>query len=127
VLGYLMFAALMTATGMVGRTAQESAQLSTIWILLASAPWFFIANIGAAPNGPLARVLSFIPLTSPITMMMRISSTEVPPLEIAAAIAVDATAIYLALRGAARIFRAAALMYGKRATLPELMRWLRAA
>jgi ABC-2 type transport system permease protein len=127
VLGYLLFAALMTGTGMIGRTAQESAQMSTIWILAASAPWFFIANIGAAPNGPLARMLSFIPLTSPITMMMRISSVEVPPLEIALAVAVDAAAIYLAIRGSAKIFRAAALMYGKRATLPELVRWLRAA
>jgi ABC-2 type transport system permease protein len=112
---------------MIGRTAQESAQMSTIWILAASAPWFFIANIGAAPNGPLARMLSFIPLTSPITMMMRISSVEVPPLEIALAVAVDAAAIYLSIRGSAKIFRAAALMYGKRATLPELVRWLRAA
>ena len=36
-------------------------------------------------------------------------------------------AIYFALRGAARIFRAATLMYGKRPNLPELIRWLRAA
>jgi len=36
-------------------------------------------------------------------------------------------AIYFALIGAARIFRAATLMYGKRPNLPELIRWLRAA
>jgi ABC-2 type transport system permease protein len=127
VLGFLVFACLMTGTGMIGRTAQESAQLSTIWILFAAAPWFFIANIGAAPNGLLARALSFFPLTSPIAMMMRLSSVDVALPEVLAVIAVDILAIYLIFRGAAKIFRASALMYGKRPTLPDLVRWLRAA
>jgi len=127
VLGFLVFACLMTGTGMIGGTAQQSAQLSTIWILIASAPWFFIANIGAAPNGPLARALSFFPLTSSVTMMMRFSSVDLPAPEIMAVVAVDVAAIYLIFRGATKIFRASALMYGKRPTLPELVRWLRAA
>jgi ABC-2 type transport system permease protein len=112
---------------MLGRSAQESAQFSTIWILCASIPWFFIANISAAPNGIIARVLSFFPLTSPIAMMMRISATTIAPLEIAAVMALDLFAIYLTFRASARIFRAAALMYGKRPTLPELVRWIRAS
>ncbi len=41
--------------------------------------------------------------------------------------AIGIAAIYVALRGAARIFRAAALLYGKRPTLPEVVRWLRTA
>lgn len=127
VLGFLLFACLMTGTGMLGRTAQESAQFSMIWMLFASAPWFFIANIGAAPNGPLARAMSFFPLTSPITMMMRLSTIDMSPVEIGAVVAVDLLAIYFVFHASARIFRASALMYGKRPTLPELVRWLRAA
>ena len=127
VVGFLVFACLMTGTGMLGRTAQESAQLSMIWMLLASSPWFFIANIGAAPNGVLARTLSFFPLTSSIAMMMRLSSIDIPPLELIAVVVVDVVAIYLAFRAAAKIFRASALMYGKRPTLPEFVRWLRQA
>ena len=46
-----MFACLMIGTGMLGRTAQEGAQLSALWMLLASTPWFFVANIGTTPNG----------------------------------------------------------------------------
>ena len=125
--GFLTFACLMTATGMIGRTAQESAQLSTIWVLIASAPWFFVTNIGAAPHGVLARSLSFFPLTSAIAMMMRLSATDLSTIEVLATIAVDAAAIALVFRAATKIFRASALMYGKRPTVPELVRWLRAA
>ena len=117
----------MTATGMIGRTAQESAQLSTIWVLIASAPWFFVTNIGAAPHGVLARSLSFFPLTSSIAMMMRLSATDLSTIEVLATIVVDAAAIALVFRAATKIFRASALMHGKRPTVPELVRWLRAA
>jgi ABC-type Na+ efflux pump permease subunit len=76
VLGYTLFASLMTGTGMLGRSAQESAQLSAIWTRTSASPIFFLAAISAAPNGALARVLSFFPLTAPVTMMIRLSSTR---------------------------------------------------
>jgi ABC-2 type transport system permease protein len=127
VVGYLLFASLMAGTGMLGRSAQEAAQLSAIWTLAAASPWFFIANIGTAPNGAIARALSFFPLTSPVTMMLRTGSANVPTLDIVIALVIDAVAILIVLRGASRIFRAASLMQGKRATLPEFLRWLKAA
>jgi ABC-2 type transport system permease protein len=127
VIGYLLFACLMAGTGMIGRTAQEAAQLSVLWTLTAAAPMFFFVNLLTAPNGLLARVLSFFPLTSPVTMMLRLTVTDPPWLDVIVSMAIDTAAIYLAMRAAAKLFRAAALMYGKRATLPELVRWLRAA
>jgi ABC-2 type transport system permease protein len=127
VVGYLLFASLMAGTGMLGRSAQEAAQLSAIWTLTAASPWFFVANIGTAPNGGIARALSFFPLTSPVTMMMRIGTANVPTLDILIALVIDAVAILIVLRAASRIFRAASLMQGKRATLPEFLRWLKAA
>jgi ABC-2 type transport system permease protein len=126
-IAYLLFACLMMWTGMIGRTSQESGQLSALWVLTAASPLLFLANIGGAPNGWLARTLSFFPLTSPVTMLLRIASTDVPPADIAASMIIGAAAIYGAVRGAARIFRAAALSYGKRPTLLQVVRWLRAA
>jgi ABC-2 type transport system permease protein len=126
-IAYAMFACLIMWTGMIGRTSQESAQMSALWMLAAASPMFFIASIGAAPNGWIARALSFVPLTSPVTMMLRIASADVPSADIVVSMVIGGAAIYLALRGAARIFRAAALMYGKRPTLPEVVRWLRVA
>jgi ABC-2 type transport system permease protein len=127
IVGYLTFACLMIGTGMLGRTAQEGAQISAIWMLIASAPWFFVANISANPTGLASRLFSFFPLTSAITMIMRIMNGEVAPIEIALTLGVDLVAILLIFKAASRIFRASALMYGKRATLPELWRSLRAA
>ena len=60
-------------------------------------------------------------------MMLRLGNGDVPPLDVGISIAVDVIAIAITLRGAARIFRAASLMQGKRATLPEFLRWMRAA
>jgi ABC-2 type transport system permease protein len=127
VIGYALFACLMAGFGMIGRTQQETAQLSAIWTLAAVSPMWFIMAIAAAPNGALARALSFFPLTSPVTMIMRLSMGQVPPIDLAVSIAICVASIYLAIRGASKIFRAATLMYGKRPTLPELMHWLREA
>jgi ABC-2 type transport system permease protein len=126
-IGYLLFACLMGAVGMIARTQQETAQLSAIWPLTAISPLWFMMAISAEPNGMVARALSFFPLTSPVTMILRLSSGSVPVVDILLSVAIGAVSIYAALRGAAKIFRAAMLMYGKRPTLPELMHWLRAA
>ena len=127
IIGYTLFASLMASTGMLGRTAQESAQLSTIWTLTAASPMFFLAAISAAPNGIVSRLLSLFPLTSPVTMMMRLGNSDVPAVDVIASIAIGVATIYFTLRAASKILRAASLMYGKRPTLPELVRWLRAA
>jgi len=126
-LGYTLFACLMAGFGMIGRTQQETAQLSALWTLAAVSPMWFIMAITAAPNGLMARALSFFPLTSPVTMIIRLSVGSVPPMDLLISVVVLIVAIYFALIGAARIFRAATLMYGKRPNLPELIRWLRAA
>lgn len=127
IIGYLVFASLMAAIGMITRTAQESGQLTALWMLLASAPIFFFGAIANAPNGLVARALSFFPLTSPVTMLLRLLiASEVPSIDIIATTILGAVTVYAALRGTARVFRASTLMYGKRPTLPELMRWLRA-
>ena len=126
VIGYALFACLMAGFGMIGRSQQETAQLSAIWTLTAVSPLWFMMAISAAPNGWLARGLSYFPLTSPVTMILRLSLGDVPAIDFVFSVAVGALSIYFALHGAARIFRASTLMYGKRPNLPELMRWLRA-
>ena len=60
-------------------------------------------------------------------MMMRLGTGDVPAVDIVLSIAIGCAMVYLTLRAASKILRAASLMYGKRATLPELVRWLRAA
>ena len=104
-LGYTLFACLMAGTGALGRSAQESAQLSAIWTLTAAGPMGFLAVITSAPNGALARGLSFFPLTGPVTMLLRLSSGDPPRFDIVVSIATCVAAIYFALRAASKILR----------------------
>ena len=57
----------------------------------------------------------------------RRDATDPPLIDVLGSIGVGVAAIYFALRAASKILRAATLMYGKRATLPELIRWMRTA
>ena len=127
VLGYLLFAGLMAGTGILGNSPQESGQLSAFWTLLSMIPMFLLAPITEAPNSWLARGLSWFPLTAPVTMLLRITSGVTPWVDVAISTVVLVASIYLAVRGAAKLFRAAALMYGKRPAVGEILRWLRAS
>lgn len=127
VLGYLLFAGLMAGTGILGNSPQESGQLSAFWTILSMVPMFLLAPISEDPNSWLARGLSYFPLTAPVTMLLRTTSAQIPWIDVGISITVLVVSIFLAVKGAAKMFRAAALMYGKRPGLREIFRWLREA
>jgi ABC-2 type transport system permease protein len=127
VLGFLLYGTLMMATGSLGTNAQESQQYGMYWVIVSVVGLLFFPVLLAEPNGVAARVLSWIPLTAPTTMMLRLGAGGVPWWDILVAVAVLATSVALSVRLTARIFRAAILMYGKRPTIPEIWRWVRDA
>jgi len=86
-----------------------------------------IAIHKAAPLGPVPTVLGLIPLTSPVTMPMRMASTPVPPVEIAVSLVLLFAGIAGAAWVAGKVYRVGILSTGKRVTLAELVRWVRAA
>ena len=127
VLGYILFASLMAATGLLGNTSQESQQLSIVWTMTSMIPMFLIAPLIQQPHSWLARVLSYFPLTAPVTMLLRLSTATVPTVDLLVSMALLLAAVFLAVKGAARLFRTASLMYGKRPGLGEIYRWLKEA
>ena len=127
VLGYLLFAGLMAGTGILGNSPQESGQLSALWTLTSMIPMFMLAPISEAPDSWLARGLSYFPLTAPVTMLLRLSVSQVPAIDVVISIVLLVAGIYFSIKGAAKVFRAGSLMYGKRPSLPEIWRWLREA
>lgn len=124
-LGFLLYAGVLAGVGILGGNLHSNSQLATPLMMIIAIPLLLEFLILDAPNGTLARVLSFIPLTSPLTMIYRLSLTQVPTADIVLTLFLLAVSAYFSVRGAARIFRAAALMYGKRITGPEVLRWLR--
>ncbi len=123
--GYALYAGLLVAIGVLGDNSQESSRLATPLNLILMTPVILEFLLIDEPNGMLARALSYAPLTAPVTMLYRLALTSIPVIDIVVSLCLLLGSAYLAVGGAARIFRAAALMYGKRFTLPELARWLR--
>jgi len=125
-LGFLLFGILLTGTGSLGQNLKESQQLGIFWSLGSVVPMMFMMIIVDEPNGPFARILSFIPLTAPVTMFLRLNSSDPPPVwEDALAALVLAGATWGALKLMGKIFRVGLLLYGKRPTIPEIFRLLR--
>ena len=127
VLGFLLFGTLITATGVIGTTAKDMQQLGMFWAIGAAIPMWFSMFLIKSPNGTTARILSYIPLTAPVTMMMRIGGGGVPWWEVILTLATLAASVLVVIRFAARLFRTGLLMYGKRPTIPEIFRWMRQA
>jgi ABC-2 type transport system permease protein len=78
-----------------------------------------------SPDGALAVTLSMIPFLSPLMMFLRIVVLTPPLWQIAVSLALLALAIGAAVWVAARVYRVGILMYGKKPTFPELLKWVR--
>jgi ABC-2 type transport system permease protein len=126
-LGYLFFGSIMTGIGGVTNNMREAQQFAVWFTFMNFAPFIMITFLLGRPNSPLAVGLSMFPPTAAGAMMLRMTapSSAVPGWQIAASLALLASAAALALLVAARIFRIGLLMYGKTPTLPEILRWAR--
>jgi ABC-2 type transport system permease protein len=79
------------------------------------------------PHSPIAVVLSFFPLTSPVMMLLRLSVSTIPPAQIVISVTLLIAGIVFSLWAGAKIFRTSLLMYGKRPGLKDLMQAFRQA
>lgn len=127
VVGFVFFGSIMAGLGCVSGGSQESQQFASLWSVVAVLPMLFAPLILESPNAVLSRVLSYVPLTCPITMIMRCAAAEVAWWDIALSLVVMVAATYAALRLSARLFRVGMLLRGQRPSLSELLAYLRMA
>jgi ABC-2 type transport system permease protein len=127
VLAFLLYGTLITATGVIGTNAKDMQQYGMFWSIGSAIPMFFLEVLLRDPHGTVARILSYFPLTSAVTMMIRIGSDAVAWWEIPLTLGLLALSVWITLRFAARIFRTGLLMYGKRPSVVEVFRWMRQA
>ena len=120
--GYALFASLMAAVGAVTTSLREANQISAIVIVPAFIPIWLNFILFTEPEGAVARVLTYIPVTAPVTGFIRLAIDAMGPLETVAALLVLAASASGALWLAMRLFRAYLLMYGKRPTLKDMAR-----
>jgi ABC-2 type transport system permease protein len=126
-LGYVLYSTLYAALGAMVNSEQEAQQWQTFIMLPLIISVMLMMFIVRQPNSALAFWGSMVPLVAPILMYVRIA-VQTPPLwQILVSIALMVATIYGMLVLCGRIYRIGILMYGKRPTLPEIMKWIKYA
>lgn len=127
ILGYMMYVCVYAIAGAVCNNEKEAQQFVTPIMMLFLIPWFLMMAIIFNPDSALSVGLSLFPLFAPITMFVRIVVSEPPMWQILTAVALCLGTIWGMLWLTAKIFRVGILSYGKRPTIPELLRWVKVA
>ena len=124
-LGYLFYSSMFAGLASTCETEQE---LQMYMPLAAIPTWLslgLIVVIISNSNSIWAVIGSLFPPTAPVVMFLRMASEIPPTWQFAVSIGLLVVSIWATLWLSARLYRVGILMYGKRATLPELLRWLR--
>ncbi|HVE70279.1 MAG TPA: ABC transporter permease [Thermoanaerobaculia bacterium] len=127
VLAYLTYVCVYAIAGAICNSEKEAQQFIMPIMLLMMAPWFLMMPIVMNPDAPFAVGFSMSPVFGPITMFVRAAVTDPPAWHFLVSIAVSLLTILALFWVTAKIFRLGILSYGKRPTIPELMRWVRVA
>ena len=123
--GYLLYASFYAAIGAAVDSETDTQQfLLPILMPLIIAVYVGVFTVIEDPHGTVSQVFSFIPLTSPVVMLMRIPF-GVPLWQQIFSVLL----LFITFMGtvwfAAKIYRVGILMYGKKPSYKELIKWLK--
>lgn len=124
-LGYFIYGTIYALVGSMVTTAQEGGQLAMPIILILVVSFYLFWPVSRAPDSPFSFWVSMIPFTAPVSMLVRIVTQTPPFWQIALSLAIGFSSVLAIMWIAARIYRVGMLMYGKRASIPEAIRWAR--
>ena len=127
ILGYVFYSSLYAAAGAMVNSEQEAQQALMPVLMFVIASALLIQPVLLNPGTTLARVASIVPFSAPIIMPLRMSLVAVPAIDMVLAIVGLIAACTAAVWLAGRIYRVGMLMYGKKPSIGELARWVRAA
>ena len=123
--GYLLYASLYAAIGAAVDSETDTQQFMIPIIMpLIIAVYVGVFTVIEDPHGTVSQVFSFIPLTSPVVMLMRIPF-GVPLWEQIVSVVLLFTTFIGTVWFAAKIYRVGILMYGKKPSYKELLKWLK--
>jgi ABC-2 type transport system permease protein len=127
VCGFFLYATLFAAAGSAMASTEDAQRFTFPLIMPLVIPMILAESIISAPNDTIAVVMSWIPLTSPLVMPMRIGAGGASTLEIAGTILELALSVAVVGWIAGKIYRVGILSTGKRPTFGEMVRWVRMA
>ncbi len=125
--GFFTYAAIFALVGSMVTSMQEGGQFAFPPIMIMLAGFYFSFAVIRDPNSTLSFWVSIAPFLAPMTMPVRILAETPPMWQILLALLVNAAAIAGLVWITSRVYRVGMLMYGKRATIPEVLKWIRQA
>ncbi|HEY2945225.1 MAG TPA: ABC transporter permease [Vicinamibacteria bacterium] len=123
-LGYFLYGAMYASIGAAVNTTQEAQTLVLPVMMPLILSVVFYPMVLAAPDSTLSVVLSLVPFFAPLLMFLRMTTVSPPAWQVALSMLLMLAAIAVITWAAARIYRVGILMYGKRPTFPEIIRWV---
>lgn len=124
-LGFFIYASIFALIGSMVTTVQEGGQFAFPPIMILLVGFYLSFAVIRDPNSTLSFWASIAPFFAPITMPVRILAETPPFWHIVLSILVNILAIVALVWIASRVYRIGMLMYGKRASLPEVWKWIR--
>jgi ABC-2 type transport system permease protein len=123
-LGYFLYGAMYAAVGAAVNSQQEAQSLVFPVMMPLVLGVMFFPMVLSSPDSGLSVAISFVPFWTPLLMFLRVAALQPPAWQIALSIALTLATIALLNWAAARIYRVGILMYGKRPTFPEIVKWI---
>ena len=122
--GYLLYSSIFAAIGASVDNESDTGQFMTPITLVVLFALYAGMYSAENPDGPLAFWCSMIPFTSPIVMMVRVPF-DVPIWQLIVSLCLLSVTIIGTIWLSAKIYRVGILMYGKKPTLKEIIKWIR--
>lgn len=126
-LGYFIYSTLYALVGSMVTTAQEGGQLAMPIILILVVTFYLFLPVSRNPDSSFSFWVSIIPFSAPVAMLVRIVTQTPPFWQIALSLVLGFGGVLVVMWMASRVYRVGMLMYGKRASIPEALRWARQA
>ena len=121
--GFLLYASLFGAIGSAVDSDEDAQQMMFPIMMPLIFSIIMLFPVVKNPEGALAFWVSMIPFTSPVIMMVRIPF-GVPAWQIILSMSILVATIFGTIWMAGKIYRTGILMYGKKVTLKEIVKWL---
>ena len=124
VLGFLFYTTLFVGIGSVVTTEQEAQQITTYISLILLLPVVIAMPAIQNPDFIAIKIFSYIPLTIPSVMLLRLNISPVSTYEIIFTILLMLLSIIIMIKVSAKIFIIGILSYGIKPTFKEILSWI---
>lgn len=125
VLGFVFYTTLFVGIGSIVTTEQEAQQITTYLSLTLMLPIVIAMPAIQNPDVLILKIFSYIPLTIPSVMLLRVNIAPVPVIDLLITVSIMLISIYIMIKLSAKIFRIGILSYGGRPTIKEIISWIK--